>query len=70
MEQLLDLCLSLLLQVNAKGETPLHAAAKCGDLAIVEARHAGKGSADARRAGKRRGWIWSYVQADAEDDGQ
>lgn len=36
-EQLLDLCPSLLLQVNAKGETPLHAAAKCGHLAIVEA---------------------------------
>ncbi|GAY67409.1 hypothetical protein CUMW_256230 [Citrus unshiu] len=36
-ERILEMCPSLLLQVNAKGDAPLHAAAKCGHAAVVEA---------------------------------
>ncbi|KAK9182726.1 hypothetical protein WN944_025872 [Citrus x changshan-huyou] len=36
-EQVLEMCPSLLLKVNAKGDAPLHAAAKCGHAAVVEA---------------------------------
>ncbi|KAH9682271.1 ANK REP REGION domain-containing protein [Citrus sinensis] len=36
-EQILEMCPSLLLQVNAKGDAPLHAAAKCGNVAVVRA---------------------------------
>ncbi|KAK9179763.1 hypothetical protein WN943_028968 [Citrus x changshan-huyou] len=35
-EQILDLCPSLLFQANAKGDSPLHLAAKKGHTAIVE----------------------------------
>ncbi|ESR33351.1 hypothetical protein CICLE_v10004518mg [Citrus x clementina] len=35
-EQILDLCPSLLFQANAKGDSPLHLAAKKGHAAIVE----------------------------------
>ncbi|XP_052293035.1 ankyrin repeat-containing protein At5g02620-like isoform X4 [Citrus sinensis] len=36
-EQVLDICPSLLLQVNAKGDAPLHVAARYGHAAVVEA---------------------------------
>ncbi|KAJ0014625.1 hypothetical protein Pint_21255 [Pistacia integerrima] len=35
-DQILTICPSLLLQVNANGDTPLHVAAKCGNSAMVE----------------------------------
>ncbi|KAH9682258.1 ANK REP REGION domain-containing protein [Citrus sinensis] len=36
-EQILEMCPSLLLQVNAKGDAPLHVAAKCGHRSVVKA---------------------------------
>ena len=35
-EQILEICPSLLIQANAKGDSPLHAAAKCGRPAVVK----------------------------------
>ncbi|KAJ0042649.1 hypothetical protein Pint_18936 [Pistacia integerrima] len=36
MTQILEMCPSLLLQVNAEGDAPLHVAAKCGHSTIVQ----------------------------------
>lgn len=36
-EQILEMCPSLLQSVNAKGDAPLHVAAKCGHASVVTA---------------------------------